>query len=109
MKKNLLLLKDFLEPYKYMTSISKNVYIDKLDSIVNKYNNTYHKTIKMKPVDVNPSMYIEFNKENNKESPKFKIDDNVRISKYKIIFGKGCVPNWFEEAFVIKKVKNSVP
>ena len=51
---------------KYMTSVSKNWYIDKLDDIMNKYNNTYNKTIKMKPVDVNPSIYIDFNKENNK-------------------------------------------
>ena len=65
--------------YKYITSISKNVYIDKLDDIVNKYNNTYHKPIKMKPVDVNPSMYIDFNKENNKKDPKFKVGANVRI------------------------------
>ena len=50
-----------------MTSISKNVYIDKLDDIVNKYNNTYHRTIKMKPVDVTLSMYFDFNKENNKK------------------------------------------
>ena len=48
--------------YKYKTSISKNVYIDKLADIVNKYNNTYHCTIKTKPVDVNPSMHIDFNK-----------------------------------------------
>ena len=58
--------------YKYVTSTSKNVYIDKLDGIVNKYNNTYHNTIKMKPVDVNSSTYINFNKENNKEDLKFK-------------------------------------
>ena len=51
------------EIYKYMTTISKNVYIDKLDDIVNKYNNTYHSTIKMKPVDVKPSTYIESSKE----------------------------------------------
>ena len=51
--------------YKYMTSIPKNVYIDKLDNIVNKYNNTYHSTIKMKPVDVKPSTYIESSKEIN--------------------------------------------
>ena len=56
-----------------MTSISKNVYIDKLDDLVNKYNNVYHKAIKMKPVDVNPSMYIDFNKENDKEGRKFKV------------------------------------
>ena len=62
-----------------MTSISKNVYIDKLDDIVNKYHNTYHSTIKMKLVDINPSMYIEFNKENNKEGPKFKVGDHVRL------------------------------
>ena len=49
--------------YKYMTSVSKNVYIDKLDDIVNQYNNTYHSTIKMKPVDVKSSTHIYFNKE----------------------------------------------
>ena len=58
------------------------MYINKLDDIVNKCNNTYHRTIKMKPVDVKPSMYIDFNKENNKEGPKFKVGDHVRISKY---------------------------
>ena len=51
------------------------MYIDKLDDIVNKYNNTYHRTIKMKPVGVNPSVYIDFNEKNNKEAPKFKVDD----------------------------------
>ena len=64
---------------KYMTSISKNVYIDKLDDIVNKYSNTYHRTIKMKPFDVKPSMYIEFNEKNNNEGLKFKVADHVRI------------------------------
>ena len=63
----------------------------------------------MKPVDVKPIIYIDFNKENNKEVPKFKVRDNVRISKYKNIFAKGYVPNWSEEVFVIKKVKNTVP
>ena len=61
----------------------KNMYIGKLEKIVNKYNNTYHRTIKMKPVDVKPSIYIDFNKENNKEDPKFKIGDHLRTSKYK--------------------------
>ena len=84
--------------YKYMTSVSKNVYIDKLDDIDNKYNNTYHSTIKMKPVDVESSTYIDFDKKNNKEGPKFK----VRKSKYKNIFAKGYVPNWYEKVFVIK-------
>ena len=91
-----------------MTSISKNVYVDKLDDIVNKFNNTY-KIIKMKPVDINPSMYIDFNKGNNMEGPKFKVGDNVKISKYKNLFAKGYALNWSEEVFMIKKIKNTVP
>ena len=68
--------------YQYMTSVSKNVYIDKLDDIVNKYNNTYHSTIKMKPVDVKSNTYIDSSKEINNKDPKFKIGDIVRISKH---------------------------
>ena len=79
-----------------MTSISKNVYIKKLDDMVNKYNNTYYRTIKMKPFDVKASMYIDFIQERNKKDPKFKAGVHVRISKYKNVFGKGYVPNWFE-------------
>ena len=71
-----------------MTSVSKNVYIDELDDIVNKYINTYHSTIEMKPIDVKSSTYIDFDKKNNKKRPKLKVGDNVRISKYKNIFGK---------------------
>ena len=92
-----------------MISVSKNSFVDKLDDIVNKYNNTYHSTIKMKPIDVKSSTYIDSSKEINEEDPKFKIGDIVRISKYKNIFAKGYVPNWSEEVFVIKKVKNTVP
>ena len=92
-----------------MTSIPKVVYIDKLDDIVDKYNNTYHRTIKIKPVDVKPSMYIDFNKENDKEGPKFKIGDNFRISQYKNIFAKGYLPNRFQQVFVIRKVKKTAP
>ena len=95
--------------YKYMTSVSKNAYIDKLDDIADEYNNTYHKTIKMKPIDVKDNTYIDFEKEVNDKDPKFKVGDNVRISKYKNIFAKGHTPNWSEEVFVIKKVKNTVP
>ena len=95
--------------YKYMTSISKNVYINKLDDIVNEYNNTYHTTIKMKPIDVKDNIYINTDKEINNKDPKFKVVDRVRISKYKNIFAKGYTPNWSEEVFVIKKVKNTVP
>ena len=95
--------------YKYMTSISKNVYIDKLDDIVDEYNNTYHTTIKMKPIDVKDNTYINTSKEINNKDPKFKVGDRVRISKYKRIFAKGYMPNWSEEVFVIKNVKNTIP
>ena len=80
--------------YKYMASISKNMYIDKLDDIVKKYNNTYHISIKMKPVDVKDNTYIDFKKESNDKNPNFKVGDHVRISKYKNIFTKGYMPNW---------------
>ena len=92
-----------------MTLIAKNVYIDKLDDIVNKYNNTYHSTIKMKPIDVKWSTYIDSSEEINNKDLKFKIGGIVRISNYKNIFAKGYAPNWSEEVFVIKKVKNTVP
>ena len=67
--------------YKYITSISKNVYIDKLDDIVNEYDNAYHRTIEMKPTDVKDNTYISFGKEVNNNDPKFKVGDYVRISK----------------------------
>ena len=95
--------------YKYMTSISKNVYIDKLDDIVKKYNNIYDTSIKIKPVDVKDNTYIGFKKEVNDKNPKFKVGDRVRISKYKNIFAKGYMPNWSEKIFIIKKNKNTVP
>ena len=87
---------------KYMTSTWKNVYIDKLDDIVNKYKNTNHSPIKMKPVDVKANTYIDSSKENNKDT-KFKIDNIVRISKY-----QSFVQNRSEGVFVIQKVKNTV-
>ena len=95
--------------FKHMTAISKNVYFDVLDDIVNKYNNTVHKTIKMKPIDVTSDSYAEYNEDSNKKDPKFKVGDHVRISKYKNIFAKGYTPNWSEEVFVINKIKNTVP
>ena len=95
--------------YKYMTSISKNVCINKLDNIVNEYNNTYHRIIKMKPVDIKDKTYIDFKKEVNDKDPKFKVGDHIRISKYKNIFAKGYTPNWSEEVFVVSKIKNTVP
>ena len=78
----------------------KNVYIDKLYDIVNKYNNTYHETIKMKLFDVKSKTYINPSKEINDKGPKIKIGDIVRLSKYKSIFAKGYVLN-----LVITKVK----
>ena len=95
--------------YKHMTAVSKNVYIDKLDDIVNEYNNTYHRTIKMKPIEVKDNTYIDSIKEVNDKDPKFKVVDHVRMSKYKNIFSKGYSPNWSEKVFVIKEVKNTVP
>ena len=95
--------------YKYMIAISKYVYIDKLDDVVGEHNNTYHKTIKMKPVDVKDNTYIDFDKEVNNKGPKFKFGDYVRISKYKNIFAKRYMPNWSEEVFIISKIKNTVP
>ena len=95
--------------YQYMTSISENVYVNKLDQIVNKYNNTYHRTIKMKFVGGISDIYIDSSKEIYDEDPKFKIGDIVPISKYKSIFAKDYVPNWSEEVFVIKKFINTVP
>ena len=93
---------------KYMTSISKNVYIDKLDDIVNEYNNTY-RTIKVKPINVKDNTYINISKEVNDKDSKFKVGDDVRISKYKNMFAKGYTPNWSEKIFVIKEIKNTVP
>ena len=89
--------------------VSKNVYIDKLDDIVNKWNNTYHSTIKMKPVDVKSNAYSNSVKKIKNIDSKFKIGDIVRISKYKNISAKGYTTYWSEEVFVIKKVKNAEP
>ena len=95
--------------YKYMTSVSKNVYIDKLDDIVVGYNNTYHGAIKMKPVDVKDDTYIDFKKEFSDKDPKFKVGDCVKTSKYKNLFAKGYTPNWSKEVFVVSKIKNTIP
>ena len=83
--------------------------VDKLDDIVNEYNDTYHRIIKMKPNDVKDNTYINANKKVNDKNPKFKVGEHVRISKYKNVFAKGYTPNWSEEVFVIKEIKNTVP
>ena len=73
------ILKDKI--FKYLTTISKNVYIDSLNNIVNRYNNTVHKTIKMKPIDVINDSYAEYSEDFNEKGPKFIVNDHVRISK----------------------------
>ena len=95
--------------FKHMTTISKNVYIDVLNDIVNKYINTVHRTIKMKPIDVTGDSYVEYNEDFNKKGPHFKVNDYVRISKYKNIFAKGYLPNWSEEVFIVNEIKNTDP
>ena len=118
MKGNLLLLKDLflikiyslkIKMFKHITAISKNVYFDVLDDIVNKYNNTVHRSIKMKPTDVISDSYAEYNEDFRKKDPKFKAGDHVRISKYKNIFAKGYTPNCSEEVFGVSKITNTVP
>ena len=88
--------------FKHMTVVSKKFYFDVLDNIVDKYNNTVHRSIKMKPIDVTSDFYAEYNEDSNKKDPEFKVGDYVRISKYKSIFAKGYTPNWSEEVFVVK-------
>ena len=105
--------------YKHMTAIGKNVYYDVLDDVVNKYNNTKHSTIKMKPIDVrdttkssslqrnnNKRVYID---EHNEKRSRFKIGDRVRISKFKNIFAKEYTSNWSKEIFIVDKINDTVP
>ena len=80
-----------------------------LNDIVNKYNNTVHRTIKMKPIDVTGDSYVKYNEDFNKKGPKFKVNDHVRISKYKKFFAKRYIPNWLEEGFIVNGIKNTVP
>ena len=93
--------------FKHMTSFSKNVYFDVLDDIMKKKtnNNTVHRTIKMKLIEVTSDSYAEHNEDFNEKDPKFKVGNHVRISKYKNIFVKGCTQNWSEEVFVTLKIK----
>ena len=88
-----------------MTAVSKSVYFDVLDNIVNKYNNKNHRTIKMKSIDVTSDSYVEYNEDSNEKGPKFKVGDHVRISKYKRFFAKGYTAIWSEEVFVVSKIK----
>ena len=95
--------------FKHMTAISKSVYLNVLDDIVNKYKNADHKTIKIKPIDVTSDSYAKYDKDSYVTKPKLKFGDNVRISKYRNIFAKGYTENWSEEVFVVSKIKSAVP
>ena len=65
--------------FKHITAIQANIYFDVLDNIVNKYNNTVHRTIKMKPIDITDDYYVEFNEDFNKKDPKFIVGDHFKI------------------------------
>ena len=92
--------------YKHKTTIGKNVYFNVLDDIVDKYNNSFHSSIKMKPKDI---IFVEYIEEANKKDLKFTVGDHVRISKYKNIFAQGYTPKISEEVFVVNKVQNTLP
>ena len=95
--------------YKHMTATGKMVYYDVLDDVVNKYKNTKHSTIKMKPIDVgdnNKRVYID---EHNEKDSRFKVGGRVRISQFKNIFAKGYAPNWSKEIFIVEKINDTVP
>ena len=94
--------------YKHLTASGKNVSYDVLHDVVNKYNNTKHSTIKMKPIDVrdNKRVYID---EHNEKDSRFKVGDRVRISKFKNIFAKGYTPNWSREIFILDTINDTVP
>ena len=90
-----------------MAAVSKNVHFDVLDNTVNKYNNTVHRTIKLKPIDVTSDFYGEYNEDWKRSE--IKVGHHVRILKYKNIFLKGYTQNWSEEVFIISKIINTVP
>ena len=95
--------------YKHRTATGKNVYYDVLDDLVNKYNNTKHNTIKMKPIDArnnNKRVYID---EHNEKDSRCKVGDRVTKSKFKNIFAKGYTPNWSKEMFIVNKINDTVP
>ena len=96
--------------FKHMVAVSKNVYFNVLDDIVTKYNNTVHRKIKLKPLDVTSDSYAEYNEDSNVTETKLKVGDDVSISKHKRnTFAKGYTKNWSEEVFAVSKIKNIVP
>ena len=91
-----------------MILISQNVHIDKLCDVAGKCHNTYHRIVKLKPIDVKKSKYIDFDVQHNDKHLKFKAGDHVKMSKYKNSFAEANKPHWSKEAFVIKKLQNTV-
>ena len=88
-----------------MIAVSENVYFNVFDYIVDEYNNTHHRTIKMKPIDVKSDSFAEYNEESNEKTPKFRVGDHVRISKYKNGFAKGYAPNGVKRFLLLAKLK----
>ena len=95
--------------FHHMTAVSKNVYFDVFDNILNKFNNTVCRTIKMKPIDVTFDSYAEYNENSNVIQPKFKVGYHVRTSKHKIVFAKGYTQNWSDDVFVVSKINDTFP
>ena len=95
--------------FHHMTAVSKNVYFDVLDNILNKFNNTVCRTIKMKPIDVTFDSYAEYNENSNVIQPKFKVGYHDRTSKHKIVFAKGYTQNWSDDVFVVSKINDTFP
>ena len=95
--------------FHHTTAVSKNVYFDVLDNILNKFNNTVCRTIKMKPIDVTFDSYAEYNENSNVIQPKFKVGYHVRTSKHKIVFAKGYTQNWSDDVFVVSKINDTFP
>ena len=92
-----------------MTAAGKNVYYDVLNDVVNKYNNTKHSTIKMKPIDIGDNNIRVYIDEHNEKDSRYKVSDRVRIYKFKNIFAKGYTPNWSKEIFIADKINDTVP
>ena len=95
--------------YKHMTATGKNVYYDVLDDVGNKYDNTKHSTIEMKPIDVGDNNKRVYTDEHNEKDSRFKVGDRARTSRYKNIFAKGYTPSWSKEIFIVDKVNDAVP
>ena len=90
-------------------TVSKNICIDELDHIVDESNNTHHRTIKLKPINVKSNACTQYSVDFNVKKADFKIGANVRISNYQKIFLKGYTTTSSEDVFVISKVKSTIP